>query len=115
MSIKLKQKQIKGKLSLYYATGESMRAQFIGNKSVDKKGRVINYKEVWDVKAGDIITLDASGFVYGWFKVEEDGGIYSAQHLITVLGLVSKNEIKALFTPGPNTKSWAELTSASKK
>ena len=54
-------KSIKGTISIYYATGEEARLQFIGYNSL-KDGFIYSYDEIYDVGIGDEITFTNENF-----------------------------------------------------
>lgn len=108
-----KKKVIKGTLSLYVATGETQRLQFIGNDSMDDKGRVTNYEEVYDIDAftGDQVRLTGPEFMdMMFFRLSE-------AHFWFLFFLTSTwktGSLPAEFIAGPKHKSWAQHTTKTK-
>lgn len=97
-------KKIKGILIMYSATGETSRLQFIGNKSMNKKGKIVNYEQVYDVQEGDKVKVMNKDFYNLEIILNE-----RMLDFITGVACMYKKELKAEFIP-VNSKSWDEIS-----
>lgn len=101
---------LKGKLDNYFATGEPARPQFVGEKSTDEKGRIVNYNYIYDIKDGDEITLIAPFLNETIVKVSS-----TTYAFLFILSMISTNPVEARFKPGKGNKSWGKIMKEYKK
>jgi len=103
-------KKLKGILDLYFATGETMRPQFIGNKGL-KNDRVYDYDQVYDIQVGDKIEFDMDDFITESVTINED----YYHFLLYLSATYTKEKINVKYTPAKTTKSWGQITKEYKK
>ena len=104
---------LKGKVILYFATGEESRPQFIGDNSVDANGFVLNFKEVYDLSIGDKVSIQNPNFTREEFVIDEMA--LTGLTFLMCIWQANKGELDATFEPGPESKSWDEITKAISK
>lgn len=97
-------KKIKGILHMYGATGEVTRGQFIGYKSMDKEGRINNFKDVYDLEVKDTLKILDDNFIKDKFTLTTLTGLASINTLI----ILYKKEIEVEYTPHKKHKSWGD-------
>jgi hypothetical protein len=104
--------EYKGWLTLYGATGEPIRLQFIGNGSLSdgmkfKDRHVVKYDEIWDLEVGDQIQfLSNFGPKYDTVMAPIDERFLEFFTASFVNGM---NPKPVAFIPHVNHKSWGQL------
>ena len=99
-----KNKTMKGILINYFATGEMSRPQFIGLNSLDEKGRLKNYDEVYDIIHDDQVILTGKQFTRNKFVVDTES--WSFLHILTCSWNSEEGNIEAEFVPTEDHKGW---------
>lgn len=107
-----KPKELAGVLIYYFATGESGRAQFIGNNSMDDKGLIKGYEEIYDIQIGDKIQLLHPSFSTEWLLIRDDS--YEFMQYLTAMWH-DPADLKANIRPYKNHLSWGDVIAKDKK
>lgn len=94
---------MKGTLSIYFATGEEARLQFVGYNSLNKEGFVVNYDEIYDIELEDQIKLTDSFFNTSFATIKKH-----TYDFLWDLSLIMKEELKVEYKPNINTRSWQQ-------
>ena len=95
-----------GLISLYGSTGEQPRVQFIGKKSLNKEGFVINHKFVYDIKEEDVIKFLKLSYLEPITVTPESS--FFMEYLTATWDRKQFGNLEVEYTPGPNAKSWEE-------
>lgn len=96
---------MKGTISFYFATGEEPRPQFIGINSLNDKGFVTSYDEIYDIEIGDQIIFLNENFLHGKFTV--DINLFTFLYYLT--NYWQSKDIEVEFNPAKDHKSWSEM------
>lgn len=107
-----KRKEFAGVLIYYFATGEHARPQFIGHNSMDDKGLVKGYEEIYDIEMGDEIQLLHSNFSTEWILVKDN-----SYDFFTYLSAMWRDstDLKVNIRPHKKHTSWGDVIAKDKK
>jgi len=108
-----KRKEIAGVLIYYFATGEHGRPQFIGHNSMDDKGLVKGYEEIYDIEMGDEIQLLHANFSTEWLLVKDNS--YNFLEYLSALWRDPVGDLKVNLKPHNKHTSWGDVIAKDKK
>lgn len=102
---KISKKPLKGKLSLYFATGEEPRPQFIADSALDEEGRIVNYHGIYDIKEGDSVVIRSENFKNNCFTITPGSHTF----LFYLSAMYQECELRLEYIPSMANKSWGEI------